>query len=84
MTYRVVLPKKVQKDLQNIDNRFLHRIESALKFLAQEPLAGKKLSGNRTGQYSYKVWPYRIIYEIYRHELLILVIRIAHRQGAYK
>ncbi|MBU4299512.1 type II toxin-antitoxin system RelE/ParE family toxin [Patescibacteria group bacterium] len=35
------------------------------------------------GAYSYRVWPYRIIYRIYKNLLLIIVIRIGHRQGVY-
>lgn len=84
MAFRVILPKKVQKDLEKIDSRFLTKIHQALQMLAETPYFGKKLMGERKGQWSYQVWPYRIIYEIYARELVILVIRIGHRQGVYK
>lgn len=83
MKYQVILPKKVQKDLEKIDSRFLPKIQEALKLLAQEPFCGKKLEGERKGQWSYRVWPYRIIYEIHKHELVVLIVRIGHRQGIY-
>lgn len=84
MQYQVVLPKKVQKDLRRIDSRYLNRIKAALVALAGDPCAGKRLEGKRKGQWSYEVWPYRIIYVIKHEELVILVIRIGHRQGVYK
>lgn len=44
---------------------------------------GKALNGDWTGRYSYRVGPYRIIYEPHRRELLVLVIRIGQRQSVY-
>ena len=83
MVYQVVLPKKVQKDLAKIDGRYSVRITITLKLLVQDPLVGKKLEGEHRGHYSARVWPYRIIYEIHKHELVVLVIAIGHRQGVY-
>jgi mRNA-degrading endonuclease RelE of RelBE toxin-antitoxin system len=57
---------------------------AVLPIIADNPFIGKKLDGKLTGLYSYQVWPYRIIYKIYKHILLIVVIRISHRQRAYK
>jgi len=84
MLYRVILPKKAQKDLDRIDVKYASRIKAALIGLASNPYIGKKLEGQYSRQHSYRVWPYRIIYEIYKQELVVLIIRIAHRQGAYK
>jgi mRNA interferase RelE/StbE len=83
MVYKIVLPKKVQKDLDRIDNRYKQRIHVALISLSSDPFLGKKLGGERKEERSYEVWPYRIIYKILQNELVILVIRIKHRQGAY-
>ncbi|MFH1610927.1 MAG: type II toxin-antitoxin system RelE/ParE family toxin [Patescibacteria group bacterium] len=84
MVYKIVLPKKVQKDLQKIDNKYRQRIRLALIGLSNDPFLGKKLDGKRKDQLSLVVWPYRIIYEIFKKELVVLVIRIGHRQGVYK
>jgi len=84
MAYKIVLPRKVQKDLDKIDNRYKQQIRVALASLSNDPFLGKKLDGEYKGQRSYEVWPYRIIYEIFKHELVVLIIRIGHRQGVYK
>jgi mRNA interferase RelE/StbE len=83
MVYKIVLPKKVQKDLTEIDIRYKQRIQLALASLANDPFLGKKLEGQRKEQRSYEVWPYRIVYEIHKKELVVLIIRIGHRQGVY-
>lgn len=84
MLYQVVIPKKVEKKLRKLDNKIHSRIIIALLKLASNPYAGKKLEGGHQGEWSYRVWPYRIIYRIKKHELVILIINIGHRQGAYK
>ena len=83
MPYQVVLPKRVQKDLDRIDQRLASKIKAALLALADNPYLGKKLEGKYKSLFSYRVWPYRIIYEIKNKELVVLIVRIAHRQGAY-
>ncbi len=84
MQYQVILPKKVQKDLKKIDSRYINRVKAALVALAGNPYIGKGLDGEHKGQWSYEVWPYRIIYLIKKNELVVLIIRIGHRQGVYK
>ena len=84
MVYKIVLPRKVQKDLAKIDSRYKQRIHAALASLSSDPFLGKKLEGERKNERSYEVWPYRIIYKIFQNELVVLVIRIGHRQEVYK
>lgn len=84
MAYQVIIPGKVQKDLNRIDSRYKERIFAALAVLASNPYAGKGLEGEWKGEWSYRVWPYRILYKIYKKELIILIIRIGHRGGVYK
>lgn len=83
MEYRLVVPKKVQKDLEKIDKRFKEKILSALLSLTKNPYLGKKLSGEYKDFWSYRVWPYRIIYQILSREITVLIVKIGHRQGVY-
>ena len=82
--FDVRLKPSAEKELERIDKRYYSKILAALAVLAQNPYLGKKLSGDREGEWSYRVWPYRIIYRIYKHELIVFIIRIKHRQGAYR
>jgi len=84
MLYRVIIPKSAQKDLNKIQSKFKSRIYTALGVLATNSFIGKRLEGKYRGQWSYRVWPYRIIYQIIKKDLVILIIHIGHRQGVYK
>ena len=83
MGYQLVVPKSVQKEIEKIDNRYKQRILAALVSLEKDPFLGKKLGGARKYERSYEVWPYRIIYHIKESELIILVVKVGHRQGVY-
>lgn len=81
--YQVLLRKIAQKNLEKIDARYKRRIGLALVELSKNPYIGKRLEGQLRDFYSLRVWPYRIIYQIINKELMVFVIQIKHRQGAY-
>ncbi len=84
MIYQVILTKKIEKELVKIHKKYQTKAFEALLILKRDPFIGKKLKGDLKGSYSLKIWPFRIIYQIYKRELIILVIRIGYRQGIYK
>ena len=84
MTYQVRLKPSAEKELRKLPDKDYQRISSALIGLATDPYGGKKLSGPYSGFYSMRVWPYRIIYTLVKSELVILVVKIGHRQGVYR
>lgn len=84
MKWEIRLEKRAQKELDKIPIQYQKRILAILPIIADDPFVGKKLEGELSGLYSYRVWPYRVIYKIYKKQLLILIIRVGHRQGTYK
>jgi mRNA interferase RelE/StbE len=83
MIFRVFVEKRVQKKIDKLSERDKLRICKCLRNLSEDPFSGKKLHGEHQNEYSMRVWPYRIIYKIYKNELLVLVIEFGHRQGIY-
>ena len=83
MAYQVIIPAKVQKELNKIPVNYHRKITAALVVLSNNPYSGKKLKGERKGEWSSIVWPYRIIYRIKKYQLVVLIIKIGHRQGVY-
>jgi len=84
MKYRIVLPKKIEKDYQRLDKQTKLRIWTAFISLSSNPYFGKKLEGKLKDYYAIRVWPHRIIYKIIHRDNTILIIRIGHRQGVYR
>jgi len=83
MEYQLRIKPSAEKELNKLPQKDYYRALAALSVIAGNPFAGKKLTGKRSGQWSMRLWPYRIIYSINKKELLILVIAIGHRQGIY-
>lgn len=84
MEFQVRIKPSAQKELNKLAKADCYKILAAFSLIAKNPFIGKKLDGEYRGYYSYRVWPYRIIYAVYKKELLVLIIRVKHRQGAYK
>lgn len=83
MAWEIRLEKRAQKELDKIPPQYQKKILAILPIIAEDPFIGKKLGGELAGLYSYCVWPYRIIYKIYKKILLVVILRIGHRQGVY-
>ena len=74
-------PRKFLKSLQISEKK---RIDAALTLLAENPIPpkSKKLTG-RDG-YRIRVGDFRIIYEIQKNVLVVLIIDIGHRREIYR
>ena len=84
MVYQVSIKPSAAKELEKLPEKDYYRVLSAFAILSNNPFIGKKMKGEYDGRYSYRVWPYRIVYEIHKKELVVLVITVGHRQGAYR
>lgn len=59
----------IDKNLQNCTNPRQH---------------GKGLTGNRVGQWRYRIGDYRLICEIQDNKITILVLEVGHRKNVYE
>ncbi|MEA2111719.1 MAG: type II toxin-antitoxin system RelE/ParE family toxin [Campylobacterota bacterium] len=85
MAYRLLFDDKVFKDLKNIDKSWQKKILEAIKTkLINNPHIGKKLVGDLSPYYRYRVNDYRVIYEIKEDEVVIIIVKIKHRKDVYR
>ena len=84
MTYRVSLSPSAARELRKFDPTVRRRIQAALDLLATEPRppAATRLVGG-AGEWRVRTGNYRIVYEINDDQLLVLVLRMAHRREVY-
>ncbi len=82
--YSLVFKKSVAKDLRNIPKKDIKRILKSIKLLCTDPRAAGciKLSGQE--RYRLRQGVYRIIYKIQETELVVMVVKVAHRNVVYK
>jgi mRNA-degrading endonuclease RelE of RelBE toxin-antitoxin system len=76
--------KQAAKEFAHIEPKYQGRIRSAIARLATDPVSGKALQGQLAGVRSLRVWPYWVLYWINQSEIVVEVLEIRHRQGAYK
>ena len=83
-SYRIVFKKSVAKDLRSIPNKDIQRILERIDCLSENPRSEGciRLSGQE--RYRVRQGVYRIIYEIQDEELIVLVVKVAHRSKVYK
>lgn len=81
---KVVYSNKAVKGLKRIPQDYKNRILRAIGSLAEQPFAGRPLTGDLDGRYKLVMWPYRVIYRLQIKEQVVYIIAISHRQGAYK
>ncbi len=83
-SYRISFKKSVAKDLRSIPNKDIKRILERIDYLSENPRAEGciRLSGQEC--YRVRQGVYRIVYEIQEEELVVLVVKVAHRSQVYK
>ena len=83
--YKVIIQKSAVKIIRKLPKDLVTRISRAIDELAKEPrsMGCKKLSGY-PNLYRIRVGDWRITYAVEDDQLIVLVIEIAPRNGAYR
>jgi mRNA interferase RelE/StbE len=83
--YKVIVSRKVEKEIDNLPGHAVKRIGKAIDQLAQNPhpAGSKKLSGTQENLWRIRVGDYRIIYDIQEVLKIVEVKRIRHRKDVY-
>jgi mRNA interferase RelE/StbE len=85
MTYTIIVPKAVQKQLDALPNEIYERISIKIQQLTNNPRPDGvvKLKG-AVNEYRIRVGDYRVRYEIDDQVLIILLLQCRHRRDVYK
>lgn len=84
MSWSLRIKNSARKELRRIHRVDRLRLVAAIDGLAENPYRGGALKGDLTGLRRIRVGSYRILYEIRDAELVVLVVRVAHRREAYR
>ncbi|MCC6300185.1 MAG: type II toxin-antitoxin system RelE/ParE family toxin [Anaerolineales bacterium] len=85
MQYQVIIHRKAEKILKRLDGDLRERVRTAIRELADEPrpMGVKKLAGYEN-LFRIRVGDWRIIYAVENDTLIVLVLEISTRGGAYR
>lgn len=84
MLAKVFVDKKADKQFLKLPRHIQEKIIRGYNSLTLNPIAGTKLHGELKNYYKFRVGDYRIVYRFNSKENLVWVVKIEHRQGAYK
>ena len=88
MKYKVVFTEKAKKQLKKLDKHIalliIGWIEKNIEGCTNPRNYGKSLTGNKTGEWRYRIGEYRLICEIQDKEIIILVLEVGHRREIYE
>ncbi len=82
--YIISIKQSAIKALSRIDLAQRTRLIEAIDKLKTNPNAGSVLKGEFFGLRRIRIGDYRIVYEVQNAQLVILVVRVAHRREVYK
>ena len=85
MSYQVIIPTPVQKQLDDLPDDIFNRAIEKLDGLKENPrpFGCIKLKGFKN-EYRIRIGDYRIRYEINEHEKTVVVLHCKHRRDIYK
>ena len=85
--YTVELTESAAKEFKKLQRPVKGNVLEAFQFLSQNPYSElfkiKKLKG-LDSLYRIRIGDYRIVFEIKKQKLVILIIRIGHRKDVYE
>lgn len=84
MRYSIRIKGSAERELARIEKSQRRRIIAVIDRLADQPFAGSPLKGGLRGLRRIRVGDYRVLYEVLDGELIVLVVRVAHRREAYR
>ncbi len=84
MSFSIRIKESAAKELRRVARPERTRIVSAIDRLAETPHLGAALKGDLRGLRRIRVGDYRVVYEVRDDELVVLVVRVAHRRDAYR
>jgi len=85
--YRIEIKSGAEKFLSKLPSEYHRRVKEKIDDLSHNPFpAGyKKLKAiERKVQYSVRSGHYRVIYEVIKDEILVLIVKIGHRKDVYR
>ena len=84
MSFSIRIKESAAKELRRVAKPDRARIVAAIDRLSETPHLGTSLKGDLRGLRRIRVGDYRILYEVRDKELVVLVVRVAHRGDAYR
>lgn len=86
--FKVELSSKAKKFYTTCTEDFAKRLDDCFKDLEKNPYYGPNIKRLKTRPqellYRYRIGEFRVLYEIFKREIIVLIVKIASRGDVYK
>ena len=89
MKYRIAETRTFRKEIAKSQYKNIYRkiVDYVYPMLRENPFFGpniKRLKGNYSDFYRFRVGQYRIFYKVHQDTITVYIVSIAHRKDAYR
>lgn len=84
VTYSLRIKESAKKEIVALPRSDRERVIAAIDGLRADPQQGTQLKGSATGLRRIRVGRYRVIFEVQKDVLIVLVLRVGHRKDVYR
>lgn len=85
--YEIRLSAKAQRFYDKADKPLVSKLNRCFDQLAQNPHHHpniKRLRGELSGCFRYRVGDWRVVYEVKEEQIIVIIVMIAHRRNVYR
>jgi mRNA interferase RelE/StbE len=86
--FKVELSSKAKKFYAACSEDFAKRLDNCFEELEKDPYHGPNIKRLKTRPqellYRYRIGEFRVIYEVFKKEIVVLIVKIGSRGGVYK
>jgi mRNA interferase RelE/StbE len=82
--YKLKFTPTAKKNFKKLDKRYKSAVSKALSKLGNNPKIGSPLKGELKGYWKLRFSRYRIVYQIHKRQLVIVIFDIVHRKEVYR
>ena len=83
---QIQLTSKAKKQLHKLNPQVREKVINEIKKLATErfPNQFKHLTKHKTADYRLRIGDYRVLYDVYDNDQVVLILVVGHRRDVYK
>jgi mRNA interferase RelE/StbE len=83
--YKLIWDQEALNDLKHLDKKqAIDLVKKIEEHLIKNPdELGKRLTGQFKGLFRYRYGDYRVIYQIFKKEVEIIIVKVGHRKNIY-
>ncbi len=84
--YTVKITSRAQKDFKHLDPPIQKRVKEAILSLEtnRTPQQFKPLMGRSVAQFRLRIGDWRVLYDVYDEDRVVLILRVGNRKDIYR